>query len=141
MSSSKQRPKVVTVISWLIILKGAWLFFPTFSLLLIQSYSGLVFEETHGRALSPTFHITWSLIGALARWTAAGLMLSGIRVGCLLYVSYIPAAFAVSVWLFGIHARDVVSAVIFAIFAILLFRRPAADFFSGRSHPNTTANT
>ncbi len=140
MNASKPRPTTVTIISWLIIAKGAWLFFPTVSLLFIQSYGAVVFEELPGRGLSPSFHNAWSLVGALVRWVAAALMLSGIAFGRLLYVTYIPAAFAVSAWLFGFQLRDVIGAVVFTIFAVLLFRQPAADFFRFRTASNATGN-
>jgi uncharacterized membrane protein len=136
----KPRSKTVTVVSWIIIAKGAWLFFPTISLLFIQSYGAVAFEELRGRGLSPTFHIAWSLVGSVVHWAAAALMLSGFAFGRLLYVSYVPTAFAVSACLFGIHARDVVAAVVFIVFAVVLFRPAASDSFRWSTQANTTGN-
>lgn len=139
MNASILRPKAVTIISWLIIAKGALLFFPTL-LLVVPSVGVTAFEEFRSHGLSLTFHIAWSILGALVRWVAGFLMLRGVSSGRLLYVVYVPCAFVVSIALLGVYPRDAVGAVVFIVFTILLFRQPAAGFFRPTIKSNATGN-
>lgn len=122
------------------IAKGALLIFPILPMLFMRDYSNVVMDQLRERGLSPSFHIMWAVVGALVRWVAAFLMLRVVAFGRLLYVIYIPLAFAVSVWLLGVYARDVVGLAVFLLFAFLLFRSPAKEFFAATTRVDAAPN-
>jgi hypothetical protein len=134
MNPLTSRPKVVTVIAWLIIAKAALLAVPTL-IYLIPSIRDEGRELLQSQGYSFAISIAWALVGAAVRVVCGVALLRRQAWGRVLYFAYIPVAYLLTLYLYGFKPKDLFGLVVFGIFVVLLTRPPVLEYFSARHEP------
>ncbi len=126
----------VTVVGWLIIAKAAFLAIPLLFLLIpgVRDEAG---KSLQSESVSFAFSVAWACFGAGIRLVAGIALLRGMSSGRTLYCLYVPAAYLLTLYLYGFKVKDLVGLSVFAAFAVLLTRPSSAEFLRRGSSANT----
>jgi hypothetical protein len=131
MAPQSARPKIVTTVALLIIVKAALLAYPNF-LYLIPSIREQARVSLESQGYSFAVLTTLALFGAAVRVVCAVALLRGQLWGRLLYTAYIPAAYLLKIYLYRYESGDLIGILVYGVFVILLNRSSATVYLSKR---------
>ncbi len=125
----KERPKSVTVVSWIIIVFGGlalWGIPRTIAIYKLPEYQALI--QSSGDSLGRV--IAMLILQSTIYFVAGIAMLKGFNWGRWLYIFGTGGAVLFSIVTRGFSLFALPSIVVYIVLLILLVRRPAAEFFS-----------
>lgn len=140
--SGSERPRSVTIISWILIvmsLMGFYNCWNSYGMIQSGEYDRIMAENPKLAAAMkdlprPTAnHILIVAVALVVQFIAAVLMLQGLGVGRFIYIGSVAIGFVYTVATMGFHVLLVPSLVVTGIIAFFLFKEPANSYFSGRN--------